>query len=124
MSISKVLPSAESSARYVTESGASPGLDNSVVFVTFANPRKAPLPSKVIVPAAASYVYVASIDESCGYTGTPHDSGSVPCHDSSHVSAPNTLSKVPSALNTYSSSNKQALVATSAELFDHQPTLF
>ena len=56
MSISIVFPSAESSTGYVTESGASAGLVNWVVFVTFAKPKNAPFPLSVIVPAVASYV--------------------------------------------------------------------
>ena len=61
---------------------------------------------------------------SCGKSGAPQASGSVPCHGSNQVSAPNTFSKEPSALNTYSSSNKHARVVTSAAPFDHQETSF
>ena len=38
------------------------------------------------------------------------------------MSAPNEFVKLPSVLKTYSSSNKHALVVTSAVLFDHQLT--
>ena len=124
MSNSSVFPSAESSAKYVIDSGAAVGLDNWLELLALAKPKKAPLPFKVIVPAVSSYVQVKEPELSCGETGDPHASGSVPCHGSNQVVEPSTFSNEPSAPNTYSSSNKHARVVTSAVEFDHHETSF
>ena len=56
ISNSKEFPSSDNAAMYVIESAASAGLPISAPLITLANPKKAPVPSKVMVPAVASYV--------------------------------------------------------------------
>ena len=77
----------------------------------------------VIVFAVSSTVQVAAFAPLWGATGAPHPSASTPdCQASFHVSEPKTFLNEPFALKTYSSSKKQARVATSASLFAHQET--
>ena len=85
------------------------GSPSSFVLVTLANPRKAPSPTIVMVPEELKD-QVAGFVPSCGAIGVPQPSAGEPaCQVSSQVRLPITFSNVPSALNIYSSSKKQAL---------------
>ena len=99
----------------------STGAPSWAVLVALARPKYAPEPTMVIVFAVSSTDQVAAFAPLWGATGAPHPSASTPaCQASSHVCSPRTFLNEPSALKTYSSSNKQARPVTSSQLLAHQ----